>query len=189
MLRRMNKLADGELPEDVSAVSFEFYRQRYRAMTSTERVQRHRAKKRNARVATPETQKVPPNATPRVSKNATPHVTSGETPRVSASGSSSFLSFFSEQFEQAFNEKPSINYAKDRTISKRLLEQYGDEKLRGLLVDFFASDDEFIRKSGHTIGVFSSVINKLLVAKKNGHRGSFSERLWDESQREKRGET
>lgn len=43
---------------------------------------------------------------------------------------------------------------------------YG-EKIDELLHDFFTSVDPFIAQSGHTIGVFQSVANKL-VAAKNG---------------------
>lgn len=112
-------------------------------------------------------------------------VASKATPSLQTSGTSSFLRFYSEQFELLFSEKPSINFGKDGAITKKLLAQYGEEKLRGLLQDFFKSGDNFIVKSGHTIGVFSSVINKLIVARSDPNPRSFSGRLWDEAQAEK----
>lgn len=188
--RKIRRILDALSLPDASAVVFEFYRTRFVALTGAERAQRFRDGKRNAPVTDSVTPPVTPNVTPPVTASVTASVAPSVTRRVSASGSSSFLKFYSEQFERAFNDTPSINYAKDGAISKRLLKQYGEEKLRGLLEDFFKSEDEFIQKSGHTLGVFASVLNKLLVAKRNGHHGqprSFSERLWDEAQAEKRG--
>ena len=105
-----------------------------------------------------------------------------------SSSTTSFLRYYSEQFEQAFKEKPNVNYAKDGAISKKLLAQYGEEKLQGLLLEFFSSQDDFILKTGYTIGVFSSVLNKLLTSKRSRKRTLSAREIWDEAQREKEAE-
>ena len=77
-----------------------------------------------------------------------------------------FIDWYSDWFLSVFDEKPLIEGGKDGTIVRRLLGTYGLEKLKGLAEAFFESDDEFIQKTGYTIGVFSKVINKLLINKR-----------------------
>ena len=76
-----------------------------------------------------------------------------------------FIDWYSDKFLHVFGEKPVIEGAKDGAIIKRLLGVYGLEKLTGLGEAFFGSDDEFICKTGYTIGVFSKVLNKLITNK------------------------
>jgi hypothetical protein len=73
------------------------------------------------------------------------------------------IDFYFNLFLEKFSVKPSINGAKDGAIFKKLLKTYPDEQIRELLKKFFDSGDKFIKSSGYTIGVFSSVINKLLI--------------------------
>ncbi len=77
------------------------------------------------------------------------------------------LSYYQAKFKATFNENPSVNYAKDGALIKSLLSTYGEEKLKGLIDVFFESDDPFIKRSGYSVGVFKTVINKLLINNKN----------------------
>ena len=74
-----------------------------------------------------------------------------------------FLNFYSERFEYHFGIKPMIDWPKDSTLTKNLLKIIPLNELEGLLEAFFCSEDKFILKSGYTIGVFKSQINKLKI--------------------------
>lgn len=81
-------------------------------------------------------------------------------------GTKPVLNYYKTKFEQKFKSTPTITYTKDGAIIKSLLNTYGEEKLKGLIDVFFESDDPFIKNSGYTIGVFKTVINKLLINNK-----------------------
>ena len=53
--------------------------------------------------------------------------------------------------------------AKDASLVGRVVGRYGLEKTKHMIDVFMASDDPFIVSTGRTLGVFSSVINKLLL--------------------------
>jgi len=66
-------------------------------------------------------------------------------------------------FEDKFGTKPVIYRGKDGMLLKKLAAQVGQERTKALIHRFFDSDDEFVRNSSYTVGVFASVINKLLI--------------------------
>lgn len=74
------------------------------------------------------------------------------------------LDYFFQKFLEKFNEKPIINGKKDIPLLKSLLETKPKNKLKELVDKFFEIDDPFIKRSGYTIGVFYSVINKLIIS-------------------------
>lgn len=84
------------------------------------------------------------------------------------------IDFYHDLFLEKFGVKPSINGAKDGAIFKKLLGTYSDEQLRELLKKFFASEDKFIKDSGYTVGVFKSVLNKLLIDGKQNQDPAYS---------------
>jgi len=73
------------------------------------------------------------------------------------------LDYYHDQFYSKFKEKPDIKGAKDASIVSRVVNKYGIEKYKHMINIFLMSEDDFISKSGRTLGVFSSVINKLLL--------------------------
>jgi len=79
-----------------------------------------------------------------------------------------FLGFYQERFEARFGGKPNLQGGKDAKLVQGLLRRYGEEVLRRYLVAFLASDDEFIQRSGYTLGVFSVCLNKVIVQGGNG---------------------
>ena len=83
-----------------------------------------------------------------------------------------FIDYYHDRFLSLFGEKPIIDGGKDGAIVKRLLGTYGFERLKGLLDAFFESQDPFIQKSGYTIGVFKTQINKLLT-ERGGKSGAY----------------
>lgn len=83
-----------------------------------------------------------------------------------------FINYYHDRFLSLFGEKPVIDGGKDGMIVKRLLGTYGFERLKGLLDAFFESQDPFIQKSGYTIGVFKTQINKLLT-ERGGKSGAY----------------
>jgi uncharacterized protein YdaU (DUF1376 family) len=77
------------------------------------------------------------------------------------------INIYSEKFEKIFNEKPTINYRKDIILFRRLMKIYDKGKIVDLMDKFFDSDDEFILRTGFTVGVFYTSINKLLITGKS----------------------
>jgi len=80
------------------------------------------------------------------------------------------IDYYHQKFRAKFGEKPVIDGGKDGALMKKLVETFGETRLKELIDVFFEIDDEFIRNSGYTIGVFKSQINKLIThqaAKKN----------------------
>jgi hypothetical protein len=67
-------------------------------------------------------------------------------------------------FVDRFGVKPFINGGKDGALLKKVVLTYGEEKVRGLLSAFFASEDRFIKESGYSVGAFVSQVNKLVIA-------------------------
>lgn len=78
---------------------------------------------------------------------------------------SNLIRYYHSKFVDKFGEKPTIDGGKDGRLLKGLLRTYGEEKLKGLIDRFFDSDDSFITNSSYTMGVFKTVINKLLINK------------------------
>lgn len=66
-------------------------------------------------------------------------------------------------FQKKTGQKMFINGGKDGVTVKRLLQTYTLSQLQTLWDVFIESPDPFINKSGFTIGVFASQINKLLT--------------------------
>ena len=83
------------------------------------------------------------------------------------------FTYFCEQYFIKHNKKYIPNYAKDKSIMKRLLSTTEEIKLAELIFDFFRSNDEFIKKSDYGIGIFSTQINKLNIQKPKVLRGNI----------------
>ncbi len=77
-----------------------------------------------------------------------------------------FLSFFATTFKEYTGKEYFVNWGKDSRLVKGLLKVHSLLFLKDLIRIFFKSKDEFILKSGHTIGVFHSQINKLIEEEK-----------------------
>ena len=82
---------------------------------------------------------------------------------ISHSETKLFLTFYAQQFKNEFGTDPVIEWGKDGKIIKGLLKFIPLENLKNLLNKFFSSEDKFIQKSGYTIGVFKSQLNKLKI--------------------------
>lgn len=68
---------------------------------------------------------------------------------------------FSDLYKQKFNTPYVVTWGKDNMIMKSLVKVLPEEDITDLMGKFFASNDDFIRKAGYTIGVFKSQIHKL----------------------------
>lgn len=74
-----------------------------------------------------------------------------------------FIDFYYEKFKERFGTPPVIEGGKDGSLIKSLLKIIPLEELKALLGAMFDSEDPFILKSGYTLGVFKSQINKLKI--------------------------
>ena len=73
------------------------------------------------------------------------------------------IDYYHVRFLEKFKVKPDIKGAKDATILSRVVKNYGLDRTKQMIDTFLDSDDSFISSSGWTLGVFSFVINKLLL--------------------------
>jgi len=88
-----------------------------------------------------------------------------------------FIDYYYEEFKKRFRAAPIINGGKDGSLVKELLGTIGLEELKRLLGLFFKAEDEFIKDSGYTIGVFKSQINKLITGGGHGKDRLHDERI------------
>jgi hypothetical protein len=79
-----------------------------------------------------------------------------------------FIDFWYEKFKTRFGSPYVISGEKEGALVKKMLSVLDLEELQALAENFFDSDDEWVRKSGFTLGAFFSQINKLAAQR---HRG------------------
>jgi hypothetical protein len=89
-----------------------------------------------------------------------------------------FIDFYFRAFRTRFGMDPIIDGGKDGMLIKSLLSKITLDELKELAEDFLESDDEFIQKSGYTIGVFKSQIQKLRVKPPLGGKTFAAARIW-----------
>lgn len=75
-----------------------------------------------------------------------------------------FVDRYFERFTAVVGSPPKFDGRKDGAIVKRLLASRGADELRTVMEAMFASTDDFVRRSGYSLGFLSSQYNKLLVA-------------------------
>lgn len=80
-----------------------------------------------------------------------------------------FLEWWCVEYLQRFASPYAISWGKETVLVRGLLETFEYEKLQSTAINFFETDDAFIHKAGHTIGVFVTQVNALAV-KSNGHK-------------------
>jgi hypothetical protein len=73
---------------------------------------------------------------------------------------------FYKKFKDVMGKAYVANFGKDGAIFKDLIAVIGDDDVIKAVDRFFISEDDFIKKSGYTVGVFKSQINKLVGDKK-----------------------
>ena len=78
------------------------------------------------------------------------------------------VGLYIQLFEDKTGNKPYITQGKDHKILKTIINNQGLEETKRLLREFFKRDDDFKRKAGYSIGLFSSNINSLLTTSKDG---------------------
>lgn len=79
------------------------------------------------------------------------------------------VDYYKKEFKQKFNNYPHVT-PKDTPIISELLVAYGDNVLKKLIKAYMEQDDPFIVKTGYTIPVLRSQIQKLLIILQNNAR-------------------
>lgn len=74
------------------------------------------------------------------------------------------LTQFDDAYTRKYGVKAPIIGSKDAPLAKRLLGLYTPEQLSHWIDVFFTMRDPFIERSGHTFGVFSACIAKVIAA-------------------------
>jgi len=73
-----------------------------------------------------------------------------------------FEQWWLNEYQKRFGEKYVLDYGKDRKLIKELLKIFTLDKLKRKATIFMETDDDnFLKKTGHTIGVFKTRINSL----------------------------
>jgi uncharacterized protein YdaU (DUF1376 family) len=91
-----------------------------------------------------------------------------------------FLARHEALFVERYAEKPAKYTGRDAKHASDLLRSHGVERAGALLEQFFRSGDEFIVRSGHTLGAFVAVQNKL-IAELSGRAPKGDGRDWARS--------
>ena len=78
-----------------------------------------------------------------------------------------FIDYWHVSFKSKFSQPYIFNGPKEGSLIKSLLKTIPIEDLKTKADTFFTCNDDFIKKSGYTIGVFYSQINKLSTLKKS----------------------
>ena len=78
---------------------------------------------------------------------------------------SAYLQYWNDQHREYIGHPYAVNYGKDQKILKDLVAVYGADKLVKLIYAFFKKmkTDEFLKKTGATIGIFKTQVPKLLM--------------------------
>ncbi len=76
------------------------------------------------------------------------------------------LKYFYASYKQKTGQDYIANFAKDGAIFKDLAKIIPEEDIKALIDKFLDSDDDFIRTTGRTIGVFRTQVNKLRTGEK-----------------------
>jgi hypothetical protein len=71
------------------------------------------------------------------------------------------------KYQEVFNKPYVASFGKDGAIFKDMAKLVKTEDLIKAIDSFFASDDDFIKKGGYTVGMFKSQVNKFIGGKKN----------------------
>ena len=71
------------------------------------------------------------------------------------------LSYFGEAFLRKTGSKYLATFTKEVPMMQEIEKTYGD-KVNSLIDKFFDSEDKFIQEAGYSVGIFRSVIHKLL---------------------------
>jgi len=74
----------------------------------------------------------------------------------------SIIDYFCRKYQDAVHDKYAFMAGKDGAIVKRMLKQWGEEKLKAIIDQFFSTSDSFPQKGGYTISVMSAMQNKLV---------------------------
>ena len=78
-----------------------------------------------------------------------------------------FIDYWHVSFKSKFSQPYIFNGSKEGTLIKSLLKTIPIDDLKNKAEIFFTCNDDFIKKSGYTIGVFYSQINKLSTLKRD----------------------
>ena len=74
-----------------------------------------------------------------------------------------FLTLYEDLFVQQYGSKPVSPTGKEIGISSKAIRDHGLPRASELLRQFFYSSDKFIAGSGHSLGIFATVQNKLIA--------------------------
>jgi hypothetical protein len=85
---------------------------------------------------------------------------------VSSSDVVRFLQAYRDLFRRRSvrGEAPPLSWNKEGVIARRLLAQYGYDRLRELLERFFLSDDPWVRQRGYALACFPALLPHILMS-------------------------
>ncbi len=71
------------------------------------------------------------------------------------------IDYHYQNYSKKFNKPYIVSGSKDGSLFKKLLSKFSEDEIKKLNDKFFESDDEFIQRTGYTVGVFATQVNKL----------------------------
>ena len=116
----------------------------------------------------------------KVAPSSSPHIAAPPSPSPKSVSKTHFLlNEYRRLYEAKYGIEPVQNFGKDGAIAKRIMKQpaVNEENIIPLLEKFFQENDDFIQKTGHTLGVFEKKLPGYL---ENRKRIKISETKFDE---------
>ena len=72
------------------------------------------------------------------------------------------LDFFCESYETRLGLKYALNPQKDMQLLKGLVKVHGEDQIRAAIPEFLNAEDDFVKQSGRTIGIFKTRVQSIL---------------------------
>jgi len=81
-----------------------------------------------------------------------------------------FVDWYCKTYQE-LRKSPYLRGGKDYGLVAEMLKVFSLSELKGLAQRFLKEEDAFVKKAGYTIGVFKTMVNRLVMTKERGQRG------------------
>lgn len=89
-----------------------------------------------------------------------------------------FIKYFYDKFLEITGRKYMVQGGKDGKTIQRLLGTYTINELKDLCDKFFESTDEFVLKAGFSIGIFNSIVHKIISGDRTSQLGDKASKTY-----------
>ena len=77
------------------------------------------------------------------------------------SGGNPILKFYLDEHKKKFGTEVSISWKKDSALMKAIVNTFGEEKTKDLIIAFMKDEDSWVQNRGRGVNIFQSQVNRL----------------------------